>query len=75
MLLVKNADRPGIVGLLGTVLGKHGINIANMSLSRKTVGGYALTVLSLDSVPPAELLAEIQKDPDISNVRVVKLPG
>ena len=46
-----------------------------MSLSRKTVGGYALTVLSLDSVPPAELLAEIQKDPDISNVRVVKLPG
>jgi hypothetical protein len=44
-----------------------------MSLSRDTVGGKALTVLNLDSVPPAELLAEIQKDPDISNLRVAKL--
>ena len=44
-----------------------------MSLSRDKAGGQALTVLNLDSVPPPELLAEIQKDPDISNVRVVKL--
>jgi D-3-phosphoglycerate dehydrogenase len=44
-----------------------------MSLSRDAVGGEALTVLNLDSVPPAALLEEIQKDPDISNVRVVKL--
>ena len=44
-----------------------------MSLSRDTVGGYALTVLNLDSVPPQGLLDEVQKDPDISNVRVAKL--
>ena len=37
------------------------------------LGGKALTVLNLDSVPPPALLQEIQKDPDISNVRVVKL--
>jgi D-3-phosphoglycerate dehydrogenase len=42
-------------------------------LSRDDAGGRALTVLNLDSVPPAELLAEIQKDPDISDIRVVKL--
>lgn len=70
-----NKDRPGIVGYIGTLMGKHQVNIANMSLSREKVGGQALTVLSLDSVPPEDVLAEIRKDPDISNVRVVKLPG
>ena len=73
LFLMNNKDRPGIVGYIGTLMGKHGVNIASMSLSRDTAGGNALTVLNLDSVPPPELLAEIQKDRDISNVRVVKL--
>jgi D-3-phosphoglycerate dehydrogenase len=62
-----------IVGHLGTLLAKHKVNIASMSLSRDTVGGLALTVLSLDSAPPPAVLAELQKDTDISNVKVVKL--
>ena len=73
LLLLNNADKPGIVGHLGTLLAKHQINIASMSLSRDTAGGLALTVLSLDSVPSPALLAELQKDADISNVKVVKL--
>ena len=73
LFLMTNKDRPGIVGCIGTLMGKYKINIANMSLSRDNKGGHALTVLNLDSVPPAELLQEIQMDPDISNVRVVKL--
>jgi D-3-phosphoglycerate dehydrogenase len=73
VLLLKNKDRPGIVGYLGTLMGKHHLNIASMSLSRDTVGGQALTVLNLDSVPPPQVLEEIQKDPDISNVKVVIL--
>jgi D-3-phosphoglycerate dehydrogenase len=44
-----------------------------MSLSRDTAGGHALTVLNLDSVPSSEVLDEIRKDPDITNVEVVKL--
>jgi D-3-phosphoglycerate dehydrogenase len=73
LLLLTNKDRPGIVGYLGTLMGRHQVNIASMSLSRDTAGGQALTVLNLDSVPPPAVLEEIQKDPDISNVRVVKL--
>ncbi len=73
LFLMTNKDRPGIVGYIGTLMGKYKINIANMSLSRDNKGGHALTVLNLDSVPPAELLQEIRTDPDISNVRVVKL--
>ena len=73
VLLLRNKDRPGIVGYLGTLLAKHGVNIASMSLSRDAAGGYALTALNLDSVPSDPVLDEIRKDPDISNVEVVKL--
>ena len=73
LLLLNNADKPGIVGHLGTLLGKHKVNIASMSLGRDQAGGRALTVLSLDSVPPVALLEELKKDHDISNVKVVSL--
>ncbi|MCX6905186.1 MAG: phosphoglycerate dehydrogenase [Verrucomicrobia bacterium] len=73
LLLLNNKDKPGIVGQLGTLLAKQGINIANMSLSRDQAGGQALTVLNLDSVPPPPVLDILHNDPDISNVRVVKL--
>jgi D-3-phosphoglycerate dehydrogenase len=73
LFFMTNKDRPGIVGYMGTLMGKHHVNIANMSLSRDIAGGRALSVLSLDSVPPAAVLEEVQKDPDIADVRVVKL--
>jgi len=73
VLLLNNKDRPGIVGYLGTLMGRHNVNIASMSLSRDTAGGRALTVLNLDTVPPPQAMAELEKDPDISNVQVVQL--
>ena len=73
LLLLNNSDKPGIIGLLGTLLGKYNVNIASMSLSRDTAGGQALTVLSLDSVPPQAVLDELHKDGDISNVKIVQL--
>ena len=73
LLLLTNRDRPGMVGYIGGIIGKHRVNIASMSLSREKLGGHALTVLNLDSMPPGELLEELKKDPDISNVHVAKL--
>jgi len=73
VLLLNNKDRPGIVGYLGTLLGKHNVNIASMSLTRDSEGGSAMTVLNLDSVPPVEVLDQLEHDPAIMNVRVVKL--
>jgi D-3-phosphoglycerate dehydrogenase len=73
VFLMNNKDRPGMVGHIGTLMGKYHVNIASMSLGRDQAGGQALTVLNLDNLPPAEVLDEIRKDPDISNVRVVKL--
>ncbi len=72
LFMMTNKDRPGIVGHLGTVLGNHGVNIANMSLGRDREGGQALTALNIDSVPPAECLAELEADPDIGTIRIVQ---
>src|SRR5262249_54773438 len=73
VFMMNNKDRPGIVGHIGMLMARHNVNIASMSLSRDSVGGQALTILNLDSVPPQALLDEIAKDTDISNVRVVTL--
>ena len=73
VFMMNNKDRPGIIGYIGSLMGKHGVNIASMSLSRDAAGGEAFTVLNLDSVPPQALLDDLAKDKDISNVRVVKL--
>jgi D-3-phosphoglycerate dehydrogenase len=73
VFIMRNTDRPGIVGWIGTVMGKHGINIASMSLGRDKAGGQALTVLNLDSAPSDDVLAEIKKDRDILDVKVAKL--
>jgi D-3-phosphoglycerate dehydrogenase len=73
LLVMTNKDRPGIVGHLGGLMGRHEINIANMTLCRDNKGGHALTVLNLDTPPPQGLLAELEGDPDISNVHLVEL--
>jgi len=73
LLLLNNEDRPGIVGKLGTVLARHQVNIASMSLGRETIGGKALTALELDSTPSKACLDELAADPAISNIKVVVL--
>ena len=73
LLLLNNRDKPGMVGYIGSLIGRHEVNIASMSLNRDEAGGEALTVLNLDSVPPEELLAEIRQDDAIANVQVVRL--
>jgi D-3-phosphoglycerate dehydrogenase / 2-oxoglutarate reductase len=73
LLLLENHDVPGIVGQIGTVLGAHSVNIANMSLSRDHRGGEVLTVLNLDSVPDESILEAILANPNIRSARVVRL--
>jgi D-3-phosphoglycerate dehydrogenase len=73
LLLLENHDVPGIVGQIGTVLGAHTVNIANMSLSRDHRGGEVLTVLNLDSVPDETIIASILANPNILTAKVVRL--
>lgn len=73
LLLLENRDEPGIVGLVGTILGRHGVNIASMSLGRNEAGGVALTVLNLDSAPHAEAMRELQSPSAIRRAILVQL--
>ncbi|MGC6471566.1 MAG: phosphoglycerate dehydrogenase [Parvibaculales bacterium] len=60
MLYVTNNDQPGFIGALGTVLGRHGINIASFSLGREKPGGDAISLIAVDTDVPAAVLEEVQ---------------
>ncbi len=76
LMIFVHRDVPGVIGQVGTVFGRHQVNIAQMSVGRATdkPGGQAIGVLALDSVPPAEALAEILKVPGVTEATIVRLP-
>jgi D-3-phosphoglycerate dehydrogenase len=59
MMFLSYTDRPGVVGLVGQILGGRQINIAGMQVCRDARGGEALIALTVDSAVPAAALAEI----------------
>ncbi|MDP2938090.1 MAG: phosphoglycerate dehydrogenase [Candidatus Omnitrophota bacterium] len=73
MVMIQNWDRPGIIGNLGTLLGKHNINIAAMTFGREKPGGRAITVLNVDSPVSAEILDKVKKTENILAVKVIRL--
>jgi D-3-phosphoglycerate dehydrogenase len=73
ILLVKNEDTPGVVGQVGTLLGKRKINIARMGLGRKPGSGRAVMLIEVDSEVSAEVLAELPQLPGIREARFLKL--
>jgi len=59
MVFLTYTDRPGIVGVVGQILGGEGINIAGMQVCRDARGGHALIVLTVDSAIPPMVLDDI----------------
>jgi len=74
LLIFRHRDVPGIIGAVGTIFGRHNVNIAQMAVGRAAPGGEAVGVLNLDSEPPAEALAEVRQHPAIASATVVHLP-
>ncbi len=76
LLLFKHRDMPGVIGGVGTIFGRHNVNIAQMAVGRHAArpGGDAVGVLALDTIPPAEALAEVLALPQITRAWTVKLP-
>jgi D-3-phosphoglycerate dehydrogenase len=74
MLLFTHHDVPGLIGFIGTIFGKHQVNIAQMTVGRQQPGGEAIAVLNLDSYPPEEAIREVRAHPQISSLSIVKLP-
>ena len=73
LIITRNSDVPGIVGHIGTILGKKRINIAGMTFGRKKRGGEAITVLNVDSPVSEELVNRLKRLKHIFEVRAIKL--
>ncbi len=73
LLVMKNEDRPGVVGHTGTVLSAGGINIAGMDIARNRPGGTAVSLWSVDSPVPEDVLAKVKTHQAILYVKMVKL--
>jgi len=61
VLIIFNEDRPGVLGRYGTILGDNGINIADMTFSRKKRSGMAVVGINLDESPGQEVMDEINE--------------
>jgi len=72
-LVATNQDQPGVIGAVGTVLGKHGINIADFTLGRDRPRGRALMLAEVDDPVPDSVIAEIKQTAGLEWLRVVNL--
>jgi len=72
LVLFRYDDVPGVIGRVGTLFGEAGVNIANMTVSRTRRGEKALMVLTVDSMPPAELVERIHAE-GFDDARVIEL--
>jgi D-3-phosphoglycerate dehydrogenase len=73
MLVVRNDDRPGVIGVVGTVLGRGEVSISSMAVGPSPESGTALMVLSTDRPASDEALDQLRADPGILDVHRVSL--
>lgn len=72
MLFVRNEDKPGFIGRLGSTLGNAGVNIANFHLGRAEGDGSAVALIQLDSACSPEVLKTLENLPDVLTVKTLK---
>ena len=72
ILILNNRDVPGVVGAVGTMLGKHGINIAGIELGRDE-SGLAISFFHVDERVSPAVLAELRQLPAITSAQLVQL--
>lgn len=73
ILAISNIDKPGVIGSVGTVLGKHEVNIAGMRLGRDPKTGEAMTLLSVDSLPDETVRKELTAIEAVRTLKIIKL--
>jgi len=68
MLVVKNDDRPGVIGTVGTLLGDAGVNIADMDVGRATTPGTAVMLIAPTMEVPESVVEQLRAAPGIISV-------
>ena len=73
MVVVRNEDRPGMIGVVGTALGDAGVNVADMAVGHVGDGHSAIMVLSTGGPVSVEVLDDLRRRPGIISVRALDL--
>jgi D-3-phosphoglycerate dehydrogenase len=73
LLLFRNQDVPGVIGNVGTLLGKHAINIANFALGRIHNSDEAIGIVNVDHKVPPEVLTELRAIQAVRQARVIEI--
>ena len=71
MMYIVNADAPGFIGRIGTLLGENEINIGTFNLGRREAGGEAVLLLSVDSAVPETVLKQACELPGVRMVKAL----
>jgi D-3-phosphoglycerate dehydrogenase len=72
MVVVRNDDRAGMIGVVGTIIGEAGVSISSMAVGPSATGNTALMVLSTDRQVPEDALGQLRAAPGISDVHTVE---
>ena len=72
-LVIFNDDKPGVIGAVGTVCGRHGINICTMGVGQKSQEQKAMLAVSLDKGPDAKAVKELAELEFVNEIYVCKL--
>ncbi|HEX8707559.1 MAG TPA: phosphoglycerate dehydrogenase [Pyrinomonadaceae bacterium] len=73
MLVTRNYDVPGVIGHIGTLLGKHGVNISRFHLGRRERGGDAMAVIETDAPLAAAAFDELRSFEQVISARQIEL--
>ncbi len=73
MLFIYNTDRPGVIGAIGTTIGKHDINIARMTVGQEKERGQNIILLTTDTPVTPQCLADVRALPHVASARVLEL--
>ena len=71
--MIYNADKPGVIGSVGTVCGKHSININTMGVGHKAEQGSAMLAVSLDKQPGEDAVKELGELEFVNEIYVCNL--
>jgi D-3-phosphoglycerate dehydrogenase len=73
LLIVRNDDRPGMIGRVGTIVGDAGINIADMRVGKSPSGEAAMMALTTSSSVPPALLDALRAEAGILDAKAIEL--
>ncbi|RSL33859.1 phosphoglycerate dehydrogenase [Salibacterium salarium] len=73
LIYIQHSDKPGVIGKMGQLLGKHELNIATMQVGRKEEGGNAIMMLAVDKEATEEVLADLTSIEEITSAEKIEV--